>query len=451
MMNKFILLADGRSGGNLVGRSLNQHPDIYCDSTESFLFDDHKRMSLEEWIGSSYFPLNKPAAIESTAKWKGFRCQYATNNPSHNFWVTDLIRWAMDEGWTIIHLVREDSVDKALSSIISKANKAWEGIPYEDRTVHVNVDSLVQYCFTHKATVKKFQNILQGGKFIEIYYESFLEKWNTSIEWVQRALGVDVISLGQATKKQSNKPLIEYVRNREELEAAISPVTWTKWINEVIYNGNWWATEEARRVICKAAGKAWARSIGLKVARTLPLDRPFVIKPLEGCNANGIKLVKDPSSYLVEELLEDVEGFSPPRDFRFYCFNGKVHFFSESRHENHEKLSEINWMRHWWADGRPCDIDTKYGFRPDQPPVGVPKKVLNEMFGISEKIASEFDLSFIRVDLYYTPKGVYFGELCATPGLVMGKRIKKEWDQHFGKVLYGGEKAGSVQEINRLT
>jgi hypothetical protein len=109
---------------------------------------------------------------------------------------------------------------------------------------------------------------------------------------------------------------------------------------------------------------------------------------------------------LVEEFVDDGVGLHPDR-YKFYVFHGSarvvevcvgvperasVGFYSRSWDRLPVRLSD--WQEIDAALPRPSRLD--------------------EMIGCAEALAGGFD--FVRVDLYATGAGVYFGEMTTCPG-----------------------------------
>lgn len=212
-------------------------------------------------------------------------------------------------------------------------------------------------------------------------------------------------------------------------------MTWKTHLERLGASG-WWGSEEARRVLDKREGKAWARDMGFRTPDILGPHEPCVIKPVGGYGSRGITIVENPGDIIIERLVEDVDGGSP-RDFRAYCFHGEPLFLEVARHGDRSSLGTMTECRYYWTDGSwaPADI------RRDRPHDGDPirhasEASLAEILGSAARAAKEFTIPFVRVDFFLSKEfTVLFSELCATPGLVMGGAIRPEWDDHFGRVI----------------
>ncbi len=111
-----------------------------------------------------------------------------------------------------------------------------------------------------------------------------------------------------------------------------------------------------------------------------------------------------PRTIVAEELLQDKDG-SIPRDYKFYCFHGKVEFMQIDFDRFGEQTRNL--------------YDRNFNFLPirfshSQNNQSVNQHPLFEQaVELSETLAEEFN--FIRVDLYLLHDTVYFGELTNFP------------------------------------
>ncbi len=123
-----------------------------------------------------------------------------------------------------------------------------------------------------------------------------------------------------------------------------------------------------------------------------------------------------------EELIKTKDGHSP-RDYKFFCFNGKVKFlFVATERDTNTKFDffDVNW--NW--------INVRQGHDNN---VNVPQKPDNfdEMIRICEKISKDFP--HVRVDLYDEDGVVKFGELTFYHWSGLRPFDPTDYDYKFGK------------------
>lgn len=115
------------------------------------------------------------------------------------------------------------------------------------------------------------------------------------------------------------------------------------------------------------------------------------------------------------------------KDYKFFCFNGKVHFF---------KIDYGRFVEHhvnyYSPDGVLLPFGEK-GFEPDPNHEEVMPSNFTEMIRVAEQLSKGF--KFLRVDLYNVKNKIYFGELTFYPAAGMGSFVPEEWDEKLGALL----------------
>ena len=126
---------------------------------------------------------------------------------------------------------------------------------------------------------------------------------------------------------------------------------------------------------------------------------------------------------IAERYLED-EQIHELRDYKFFCFGGKVKMFKidfdrfTEHHANYYDIN-LNLLPFGEADFPP---------KPEKS-LDFPSQI-NKMFQLAEKLSHE--IPFLRVDFYQVNNQVYFGELTFFPATGMGKWTDDKWDVELG-------------------
>jgi hypothetical protein len=115
------------------------------------------------------------------------------------------------------------------------------------------------------------------------------------------------------------------------------------------------------------------------------------------------------------------------KDYKFFCFNGKVKCF---------KIDFGRFVEHhanyYSPEGQLLPFGEK-GLEPDPNHIEIMPENLNEMISIVEKLSEGF--KFLRVDLYNIKGKIYFGELTFYPASGMLPFVPEEWDEKLGSLL----------------
>ena len=127
---------------------------------------------------------------------------------------------------------------------------------------------------------------------------------------------------------------------------------------------------------------------------------------------------------LAEELLIDKKN-SDLRDYKFFCFNGKVKCFKIDferfvSHRANYYDRECNLL-HFGED----DCPPNYKIELDIP------NNISEMIELAEKLSN--GTKFLRVDFYDVDGKIYFGEMTFFPASGFGTFTDAEWDKKLGE------------------
>lgn len=130
---------------------------------------------------------------------------------------------------------------------------------------------------------------------------------------------------------------------------------------------------------------------------------------------------------IAEEYMEDA-NMQELRDYKFYCFNGKVKYLYISEGLENHSTAKISFVSLDWtfapfnrSDYKPFD--------------SLPQKPFHfyEMIKVAEELSA--GINFLRVDLYEIQKKIYFSELTFTPCSGFMPFNPEEWDAKLGELL----------------
>lgn len=110
---------------------------------------------------------------------------------------------------------------------------------------------------------------------------------------------------------------------------------------------------------------------------------------------------------LVEEFLEDAAGEPRATQFNFYCFSGHVGMVEHVQHSGRtSRRTAYNPSWHPFPE-----VVCSQRLRGE--PIPRPPE-MEEMLAVASRLGAAYG-TFVRVDLYMTTKGIYFGEFSSTP------------------------------------
>ena len=130
---------------------------------------------------------------------------------------------------------------------------------------------------------------------------------------------------------------------------------------------------------------------------------------------------------LCEKYMEN-PGINGLRDYKFYCFNGKVRYLYVSEGLEDHATAKISFVTPDWRLA-------PFGRSDYQPYTELPPKPsqLVEMIGIAEHMSEGFP--FLRVDLYEIDEKIYFSEFTFSPCAGFMPFSDEKWDLKLGELI----------------
>ena len=127
---------------------------------------------------------------------------------------------------------------------------------------------------------------------------------------------------------------------------------------------------------------------------------------------------------MCEEYIDDGSG-EAPKDYKFFCFNGKV--YSVLVCSNRSVNIEQKWYDTDWNE-LDYSLERYKSNIKNEKPIN-----FDEMIKIAENLSKEFN--FVRVDLYNAKGKIYFGELTFSPAAGFIRTVKQEVLNEYGKLI----------------
>lgn len=265
----------------------------------------------------------------------------------------------------------------------------------------INVENFMSYKkFVDKKNPKFFGEKIQ---WLKLYGN--LEKYNNYVdkylvrEFIKKEIGEDFLI-----------PLLGVYDKAENIDYENLPEQFVLKIN----NGS------AMNIIVKDKSKINIKKINKKLNKWLKNDYSKIKKEFQYKNVER-KIICE--KYIVDKNQQLL-------DYKFFCFNGKPHFFKVDfdRFENHTaNFYDLNWNLLDMKEKCVGGVYKNYLKKIE------PIDNFNEMVKIVKKLCKKFQ--FVRVDLYNVDGKIYFGELTFTPASGRHPFIPIEKDIEIAKEI----------------
>jgi hypothetical protein len=185
-------------------------------------------------------------------------------------------------------------------------------------------------------------------------------------------------------------------------------------------------------LICKDKNKLNIRKVKNKLKRWLEPKSNHYYYSFEWAYKNIQPKI------VCEELLENPEGGNL-KDYKFFCFNGKVKVLYVSS-EVEKKFKPVEWVDRsskinldfFDPNWNKLPFTEKNFCKRSNEEIKKPKN-FDRMLELSEKLSRPFP--FVRVDFYEVAGKVFFGELTFYPANGIKPYEPREWDYKLGEML----------------
>jgi hypothetical protein len=240
-MTKFIIFTLPRTGSTLLSKSLNKHPEIFCDDEIfHFSFRDYFSPNQFRFIKIPFLPkkinylINYPFIL---VRLPGFLNKYFTNKKGEKFkargfklmyyqtfYTPGLIKYLKKNDIKVILLLRENIFRNALSDLRARSTGIYHNQEdnEEERAVlsKLNVDTNVLKArmdnIVHQN--KKLEDIVSDMDYIKIRYEDFTD-WDGTMNKISDFLHVSRQPVKAGAKKLNPDVLSDMIQNYGEVES----------------------------------------------------------------------------------------------------------------------------------------------------------------------------------------------------------------------------------------
>jgi len=221
-MRNFAIIAELRSGYQMLATSLNSHPKAFCFG-EIFGSDrEVRKKSL--WrqkvpvIEDSDDPVEYVKVLNEYGVSKGyeaigFKLNYVCAkgpNWSH------LWDHMAEDGWKFIHLTRSNLLNRLLSQIMAEQENNWSHKVYKSQAT---IEPSRLFFSTSQSFFwqKELREFLHHNEVFELVYEEVQANFEKKMSEVQGFLGLDVQQLTTPMKKQQTRSQSKAIKNYREL------------------------------------------------------------------------------------------------------------------------------------------------------------------------------------------------------------------------------------------
>jgi LPS sulfotransferase NodH len=246
-VSKFVIFTTQRSGSTWLMDTLDNHPNIKVYN-ELFLNMDNK----SKWADPNQ-PIfcNYQKTASGSRPWKtikylknlytydgkydviGFKLMY-----DHLFRKPEILVNLVSEGYKIVHLVRENSIDVMLSYAIARENKRFfTEQEVENKKIYLNPEEFKKQVKKQDFKVNLANLLLQvlPNNVLNIYYDELRENRAETLTTITQFLSVPNVdkqeNITSTLKKINQKSPAEVIENYSEIKAIFTGTKFAKYLN----------------------------------------------------------------------------------------------------------------------------------------------------------------------------------------------------------------------------
>lgn len=254
-MQRFVLLADRRSGTTLVIDCLNNLERVHCEkrafgiekkienpdenrhSGMFFLYRQEtlgrklrfytgRRALIREFLEAEIFAGDAGGDIRDI---RGFRLIYPKAEQ-----YGDILECLRDSDTKVIHLVRENVLKTHISFLTAPMHKMHhprEGQEIKTVKLHLDTDNLLAHLKYRMDRIEENRRRIEGFPSLEVSYESFVEDRNAEAARIQPFLGIDdVVPFTTDLVKINPDALDQVIDNYEEVRDLLTGTEYEKFL-----------------------------------------------------------------------------------------------------------------------------------------------------------------------------------------------------------------------------
>jgi LPS sulfotransferase NodH len=227
--NQFVIIANERTGSNLLVSLLSSHPDIHqCGEIvgESILRQNDIQEKIRLIGAVRYIRNSFKKRFYKQAVGMKFLYHQLQDRYAERWGITELSdilnELRKNKKIKIIHLKRRNHLKVLISAELAKLTKEYVKRDPNSAIQEIQLTLKSKKCTSFFQTIdeneKYFDKCFQSHEKLEIYYEDLVSDTENVCHKVLDLLQVEKCDLKSTTLKQSQKPLSERIQNYTELK-----------------------------------------------------------------------------------------------------------------------------------------------------------------------------------------------------------------------------------------
>lgn len=226
---KFVILAQPRTGSQLLTDLLNSHPDIFCDG-EIFWREHINRLLWPQLF-------LRGRSVSNREKTYGFSLKIA-HLPQHHLDPQNFLDGLHQGGWKFIYLTRENLLRQAISWSIAMHRNKWSDTKetHQKFKVVLDTETILQQINLRERERLEEQRILQEMPYLALTYEEGLlraEQHQNALDKVFDYLGLNSVPVKTRLFRTTSDEMTNFISNYDEVVHFISQTKYARFLEDL--------------------------------------------------------------------------------------------------------------------------------------------------------------------------------------------------------------------------
>lgn len=232
-LKKFVIFSTPRSGSNLLGDLLSQHPQVTYTHE---LFNLEKKVHL-----SPYFYVNSICRLCKTRVYSFKIPTDQLKNPVYfRHYKTDCKKFMKKMhkmGWKIINLTRKNSFHQAVSWIKAENHRVWrtKDKKYKSESIQIKFEELNKWIEKFEKFNDFHSEVLKGIPHLNLFYETDLSNSKMHQKTADKVfdyLGIPSDKVNADYIKQSRGDISKEISNYNEIKNKLVKTRFAKYLDK---------------------------------------------------------------------------------------------------------------------------------------------------------------------------------------------------------------------------
>ena len=225
-MKNFVIVAELRSGYQMMATALNSHPSVFCfgeifgsdrNIRKKSLFNQKIPVIEDNDDPVLYVNTLNKYGEKTKKKAIGFKLNYVCARTPN--W-SNLWNHIVKNNWSVIHLTRKNLLNRLMSQLLAQQENNWNHKKYHTK-ITIDPSKFLFWCNQSFNWQNQLRSQMKPSQLMEIVYEDVEYDMQKEFNKVQEFIGVQPRQLKTPMKKQQTRTQSSVINNYRQLYTSV--------------------------------------------------------------------------------------------------------------------------------------------------------------------------------------------------------------------------------------